>query len=508
MNRPGLLIILPCGMTVGGVTSWAVRIANGLSRERACGLVLHRPASHAAPWYPKLEPAVRVFDLSRIAPVESANGEIEWLVREYRDAARAMGGRVVLFPTLLGDCFGACAALTQSSLVDVRLVGFAHSDNGYDARVIEHYKPALNKAAAVSARLADTLRARWRGRERDVRFIATGIEAGGTRTPASGIRTIVYTGRMDENVKRVSALIHMSDALRARGVDHALRIVGDGPAAEAVDRMIKERSGEPARRIERVSAATPERVREFLRASEFFVLPSRSEGLSVSMLEAMSEGCCCVVPSQHSGASEAIENGVSGVLLATDSAASARSAGEDLAAAIANVSGERAEAIGAQARIVVRERFGIADHLRAVSMLIDEAAEENARRWPRDKTAAFTARPGEVGSGTVPHDADARLREVMDSLRGRSVAVHGTGRHSIELAHVLSDYSSEIRAYVDDDPSRQGIEFLGKPVVSPQEAGHLGATDLVISSSLHQEAIWARRAEFEQVGVRVHRLYA
>lgn len=507
MNRPGLLIILPCGLTVGGVTSWAVRIVNGLCRERQCGLVLHRTGPGASAWQPDLDPAVRIFDESGIAPVESASGEVGWLTRAYREAARALGGRVVLFPTALGDCFGACAALTQDPTVDVRLVGFAHSDNGYDARVIEHYGPALSRAAAVSSRLAHTLRGCWRGREHDVVFIPNGIEPGGDRGPGGNARTIIYTGRMDENTKRVSALLFMSDVLRARGVDHVLRIVGDGPAAEAIDRMIAERGAQSSARIERIPVATPGRVRELLRESEFFVLPSRSEGLSVSMLEAMSEGCCCVVPSKRSGASEAIRGGESGLLLETDPAASALCAGNDLAAAIAGTSAARAAELGENARDVVRERFGIERHLRSISMLIDEAASENARRWPADTPAAFTARPGQVGSGTVPRDADERLREVMDSLRGRCIAVHGTGRHSFELAHVLGEYAGEIRAFVDDDPARQGIEFLGKPVVAPQEAGTLGATDLVISSHLHQDAIWARRDEFERLGVRVHRLY-
>lgn len=418
-----------------------------------------------------------------------------------------MGGRVVLFPTLLGDCFGACAALTQDPSVDVRLAGLAHSDNGYDARVIEHYEPVLARAGAVSSRLAESLRAKWPAREHDVRLVANGVEHGSGQRSRGGPRTITYTGRIEESTKRVSALIHMSDVLRGRGIDHTLRIVGDGPAAGAIDRMIEERRVASGARIERISAATPERVRELLRESEFFVLASRTEGLSVSMLEAMSEGCCCVVPAHRSGAAEAIESGVSGVLLKTDSAATARSAGEDLAEAIASTSRERAAELGEQARAVVLARFGIEAHLRAISELIDEAAGDRARRWPDGRSAAFTALPGQVGSGTVPRNADKRLREIMDSLRGRSVAIHGTGRHSFELAHVLGEYAGEIRVFVDDDPARQGIEFLGKPVVAPQEAGSLGVTDMVISSHLHQDAIWARRHEFSRQGVRVHQLY-
>jgi len=512
MSRPGVLIILPCGLTVGGVTSWAVRLVNGLCSERPCGLVLHRPAPEAAPLRTGLDDRVRIFDLSGGPRVESANGDIGWLVHSYKDAAQRLGEKIVLFPSLLGDCYGACAALTRDITLDARVIGWAHSENGYDVRVLAHYEPALSRAAAVSRRLVRDIRACWPGRGADVELIPTGVEvgkeAGAERARTGGARTIVYTGRMDEGVKRVSALLYMSDVLQARGERHELVIVGDGPAGSEIDRMILERSGAGTRRIERIANAGPAEIRKILSTSEYFVLPSRLEGLSVSMLEAMSEGCCCVVTAENSGAPEAIEHGVNGVLLETGSEATAEQAGADLAAAVLATSRVRAAELGERARQVVRERFGLAGHLAAVSALVDAAAGDAAHRWPEGKEAAFTARPGSVGSGTVPGDADVRLRQVMDTLRGRSVAIHGTGRHSEELSHVLRDYVDEIRAFLDDDPARQGREFLGKPVVAPGEAAAIGATDVVISSHLHQEQIWSRRNEHERRGVRVHRIYA
>ncbi|MBX3380009.1 MAG: glycosyltransferase family 4 protein [Phycisphaeraceae bacterium] len=512
MDRPAVLIILPCGLAVGGVTSWAVRLANGLCERygggRRVGLVLHRTTPGSAAMAAGFHAGLRVFDLSAATPVESANGDVGELAKAYRDVVLQVGGSAVLLPSLLGDCYGACAALTSDASLDVRLIGWAHSENGYDARVLEHYAPALSLAGAVSERLANEVRRRWVGREADVKWIPTGVESGGERISLGPRRTVVYTGRMDEGVKRVGALVHMSDTLARRSVPHELRIVGDGPAGAAIDRLIEERKPDRTRRLERVANASPSEIRKLLRESEFFVLPSRFEGLSISMLEAMSEGCCCVVTAENSGAREAIADGESGILLATTADATAERAGEDLAQAIVAIPRERAKEIGDRARIVASTRFSLAAQVRAVSDVIDEAAMNPARRWPRDREAAFTARPGTIGSGTVPRDADVRLRLVMDGLRGRSVAVHGTGRHSVELMHVLGEYALEIRAFVDDDPARQGGAFMGKPVVAPGVLARIGATDVVISSHLHQEAIWAKRDEYERAGVRVHRLYA
>lgn len=513
MKRPGFVIILPCGLTVGGVTSWAVRLVNGACEAGLvpAGLVLHRPTPGAPAFEATFHPGVRVFDLSGTPPVESANGDVSGLADAYRGVVERLGGSAVLFPSLLGDCYGACAALTRDSGVDVRLIGWAHSENGYDVRVLEHYAPVLSLAGAVSERLAREVRERWPGREADVRWIPTGVEPStpaGERAPHGSVRTIVYTGRLDERVKRVGAIVHMSDALAMRGVRHKVLIVGSGPAEAEIDRLIEARPADRTRSLTRVASAGPREIRAYLGRSEFFVLASRFEGLSVSMLEAMSEGCCCIVPGGNSGAGEAISHGESGILLSTSAEASAEQAGEDLAEAIAGLSPERARRIGDRARRVAETRFSLDSQVRSVCAMVDEAMARPARRWPEQREAAFTARPGTVGSGTVPPDADSMLRLVMEGLRGRSVAVHGTGRHSVELSHVLKDYVEDIRAFVDDDPSRQGGTFLGKPVVAPDVLARIGATDVVISSHLHQASIWARRDEYERIGVRVHRLYA
>ncbi|MFZ4575352.1 MAG: nucleoside-diphosphate sugar epimerase/dehydratase, partial [Phycisphaerales bacterium] len=110
--------------------------------------------------------------------------------------------------------------------------------------------------------------------------------------------------------------------------------------------------------------------------------------------------------------------------------------------------------------------------------------------------------------GTVPHDGAERLRRTLAGLVGRRVLLYGVGRHTTELMPVVEATEADVIGFVDDDAGRFGGAFEHKPVVAPTEAASTGASDVVISSWLHEEDMWRRREVFERAGLRVHRLYA
>lgn len=60
-------------------------------------------------------------------------------------------------------------------------------------------------------------------------------------------------------------------------------------------------------------------VQDYMRDADVFVMPSLGEGFSLSILEAMACGLPCIV-SENSGADSAIENGVNGFIIASQSA--------------------------------------------------------------------------------------------------------------------------------------------------------------------------------------------
>lgn len=128
----------------------------------------------------------------------------------------------------------------------------------------------------------------------------------------------------------------------ARGVPLVLVFAGDGPLRGKLEALARESA---ALRI----LGFQSDVRRVLAAADFFVLPSRREGLSFALLEAMSTGLPPVV-SDAPGNPEAI--GDAGIVVRPGDGAGFRDAFERLALD----QGERRR-LGEQARRRVAERF-------------------------------------------------------------------------------------------------------------------------------------------------------
>lgn len=512
--KPGLVIALPQGLNVSGVTRWGVRAANGLvARGRPAGLILHPTPSGQSRLDLPIDERVAVCDLSDRAPIAACAGDLRAFVGPYLDTiTRVAGGGVcAVSPNLHGDCYGVVAAITQVMPGIVRTIGWQHSDIAYDRRLLTHYEPMLHRFVGVSERIAGDLRTALPMRRGDVRDLAYGVEVPETfprerapGEPASGtpIR-LLYTGRIEHEQKRIASLVHLHDALVARGIAFELTLIGDGPASPEIDAACARR---PAMR--RLPPAGPGEIRALLGAHDAFVLGSRYEGLSISMLEALAAGCVPIVAGVRSGAAQAIADGGNGVLVPATPEDSDEIAGAAIADGV-----ERALSlgIGKLARAAWNtaiERFSLARHLDAVEALIDEACAEPGRAWPATRACAFSAAEGSGGSsGSVPNGASELLRALLDRLAGERVVLHGAGRHTIELASVLAESNAEIVGATDDDPARVGQRLLGWTIREPERAHETGATAVVLSSWMHQRAMLARARVFERQGLAVHAIY-
>ena len=93
-----------------------------------------------------------------------------------------------------------------------------------------------------------------------------------------------------------------------------------------------------------------------LRAGQIFLLPSRSEGMSNALLEAMATGLACVA-SQTGGNIDLLEHGITGLLSPPGDAAALA---DTLSALLDDVSLRRR--LGAAARELVMERHRM-DHV-------------------------------------------------------------------------------------------------------------------------------------------------
>ena len=127
----------------------------------------------------------------------------------------------------------------------------------------------------------------------------------------SNRKSIIYTGRLVCQ-KGIDVLVRSFSKLNGE-TDCQLIIIGDGPERENIVRLIDHyQLSKSAILIDEVDD-----VASYLNAADVFVLPSRFEGLSNSLLEAMACGLP-VISTRVGGSIDTIENGINGLLFDAD----------------------------------------------------------------------------------------------------------------------------------------------------------------------------------------------
>jgi len=128
----------------------------------------------------------------------------------------------------------------------------------------------------------------------------------------AGSNTLVVgtVSRLDP-VKDHGTLLRAAEMTLQRGIDLQLVIVGDGPQRTVLERDLASRHDLAPRTL---LAGEVRNVADWLNAFDVFVLPSLSEGMSNTLLEAMSVGVTPIA-SAVGGNCEVVEDGYSGLLV-------------------------------------------------------------------------------------------------------------------------------------------------------------------------------------------------
>lgn len=130
------------------------------------------------------------------------------------------------------------------------------------------------------------------------------------RVNGRSIRRFLYIGRLSSNIQRdVPTLIDAFTDLAASEPTLELAIVGGGDLFEATRQHVARSSARD--RIHLPGFDAPER---WLAWADCFVLPSRREGLSNALLEAMAAGLPCIA-NDIGPNREVLEDGLAGVLV-------------------------------------------------------------------------------------------------------------------------------------------------------------------------------------------------
>jgi len=308
------------------------------------------------------------------------------------------------------------------------------NNGGYPA-LAARYHELLDLDVVSSRHLAGWLAERGADRER-VAVATTNVDVERWRPdPGLGRRVrdelgleattpvVLFAGRLVAQ-KQPGVLAATLMRLADRGVDFAVVVAGDGPERPALERALAEAGLRP--RVHFVGAVPLERVRELMAAADVFFLPSRWEGISLSLFEAMA--CGVPVVAADVGGQRELVTPECGVLLprAGEAAESAAYA-EALATLLADP--ERRRRMGERGRERVASHFRLSQMGDRMEELLGSAlalCRQSPRPAPSPGLARATAE--EAIELARLYDLSVRLWNagpsplplpVGDGLRGR-----------------------------------------------------------------------------------------
>jgi glycosyltransferase involved in cell wall biosynthesis len=95
-------------------------------------------------------------------------------------------------------------------------------------------------------------------------------------------KTLIYIGRIERRIKNIYSIIKIMNYL---GEEYTINVIGDGEDKEIFIKKIRNISN-----INYLGSMENKHIKYYLRKASFFLQPSLIEGMSISLLEAMSEG--------------------------------------------------------------------------------------------------------------------------------------------------------------------------------------------------------------------------
>lgn len=132
------------------------------------------------------------------------------------------------------------------------------------------------------------------------------------RRKANDRLRIVFSGRLVFSQKRAQDVIAIANELSARNVSYEMVIIGDGQQRCLMERMAGNLIIN--RQVWFTGAQPNDVILKFLESCDVLLLPSSFEGLSISMLEAMSRAVVPVVSSIRSGVPDIITDNENGLV--------------------------------------------------------------------------------------------------------------------------------------------------------------------------------------------------
>jgi glycosyltransferase involved in cell wall biosynthesis len=322
MTRPRVALVSLTPLATGGIETHLLQLVRGLKEEVEFILV-----GDILPEYRALVEAEDV-------PVVEVTAAGRFDARSYSMLRRVFHDRgvsIVHTHDTRGGLLGRLAgrSLNLNCIHTVHTPAFFLKEQGLGIRAYQCAEWALNRWATrtvvfVSPSIQALYMRKGLVRKAQTTCIPNGLEPFWFESEevASGVPTVegartptevrfIYVGRLSPE-KGVHTLLHALAVVLAVIPQAQLTIVGDGPEREQLERTAARLGC--VDRVRWSGSIAREGVRAALWAADVFVLPSRFESMSYTLLEAMACGVACVA-TQVGGNADLIRDGETGILV-------------------------------------------------------------------------------------------------------------------------------------------------------------------------------------------------
>jgi glycosyltransferase involved in cell wall biosynthesis len=355
------ILFIVHSLNTGGLERMVVELANALDPDRYLPFICCvATAGDLAPQFGRPENLIVLGNVGRVN-ARSCAGVYRLIGRHRIDLVHSHN--------MAGLLYGFAAAKLRRVPIIHTNHGFAPPDSDNRMLVLAErwMSRRVDRYVCVSEALKRTVTARFRLGRNAVTVVYNGVrmprDLGRSGAPHSGQVAVGSVGRLNAIKNYPLLLESFADVIR-RFPRSRLELIGDGPE---YGHLVALRNRLSLWGNVDFSGSTPD-VRGRLDAIDIFVLPSLSEGLSMSILEALSMGKVCVV-SNVGGNAEIIEHGVNGFLFESNNRSALT---ETLSHVIADIESPTLERVRTNAIETVRTKFSLAAMAAAYSTIYEE----------------------------------------------------------------------------------------------------------------------------------------
>ena len=366
-------LALPAGLTNGGVTTWALALSKRLNqKDHPSTLICH------SAW-----PGRATFKSDDRSDVIHCNG-LAWgagidAIRGFLPTYSAVKAKIFI-PNWSWGTYGTVSLLSINETSDIRVIAFAHSDEDHYYELLTYYEPIISKFVGVSETICLRLRCLFPSRLGDICKLMSPVTVlNESRKPnRKGPLVITYAGRILQRQKRILDLIALVELLALKEGRYHFKVAGDGPQlAQLADHFVKKEYSNIS--IEFLGLVAYERMTDLWASSDISVLFSEFEGMSMSMLESMGQGCVPIV-TDVSGAKEKITHGQTGFIANVGDVGC-------MARVIADLDADRArmQQISDACILSVRDHHRFDTYDQEFVKIMQMCMNGPSARWPRTK---------------------------------------------------------------------------------------------------------------------------